>query len=70
VEDQQPAGGAVDEVDDVVQAGGEEVDVLPVERGDEHPVQPGDDLVGDLVGLVLQPLDLIHDGGAPWGVGA
>ena len=63
-EDVEPARGAVDEVDDVVQPGGEEVDVLPVERGDEHPVEPGDDLVGDLVGQVLQPLDLIHDGGA------
>ena len=61
VEDLEPPGGAVDQVDDVVQPGGQEVDVLPVERGDEHPVEPGDHLVGDLVGLVLQPLDLIHD---------
>ena len=61
VEDLEPARGAVDQVDDVVQPGGQEVDVLPVERGDEHPVEPGHHVVGDLVGLVLQPLDLVDD---------
>ena len=69
MEHQQPPGGAVDQVDDVVQPGGQEVDVLPVERGDEHPVEPGDHLVGHLVRLVLQPLDLVHDRGPPLGLG-
>ena len=53
VKDQEPPRRAVDQVDDVVQPGGEEVDVLPVQRGDEHPVEPGHHLVGHLVGLVL-----------------
>ena len=69
VEHLEPPGGAVDQVDDVVEPGGQQVDVLPVERGDEHPVEPGDHLVGDLVGLVLQPLDLIHDSRPAGGVG-
>ena len=69
MEDLQPAGRAVDQVDDVVQPRGEHVDVLAVERRDEHPVEPGHDVVGDLVGLVLQPLDLVHDGRPPVGVG-
>ena len=70
VEHLEPPGGAVDQVHDVVQPGGQEVDVLPVERGDEHPVQPGDHLVGDLVGLVLQPLDLVDDRRPPLGIRA
>ena len=59
-----PVGGAVDQVHHVVQPGGQQVDVFPVERGDEYPVQPGHHLMGDLVGLVLQPLDRVHDGSA------
>ena len=33
------------------------MDVLPVERRDERPVQPVHHLVRDLVRLVLEPLD-------------
>ena len=47
----------VDEVDHVVQAPGEPVDVLPVERGDERAVELLEDGVGDVVGGVL---DLVH----------
>jgi hypothetical protein len=42
---------------------------IAVERGDEHPVETGDHVVGHLVRLVLQPLDLVHDRGPPLGVG-
>ena len=45
------------------------MDVLPIERRDEDPVEPGHHLVGELVGLVLQPLDLVDDGAAAVGVG-
>jgi hypothetical protein len=61
VEDVEPAGGAVDQVHHVVQPGGQRVNILPVERGDEHPVQPAHDVVSHLVGQVLQALDLVHD---------
>ena len=47
-------------VDDVVQAGGEVVDVLAVKRGDEGRVELLDDLVGDHVRLVLDLLDGVH----------
>ena len=40
------------------------MDVLPIERRDERAVEPVHHLVGDLVGLVLQPLDPLHDRGA------
>jgi hypothetical protein len=39
------------------------VNVLPVERRDEGAVQPGYHLVGQLVALMLQPLDRIDDMG-------
>ena len=48
-----PVGGAVDQVDDVVDRGGERQDVLPVDRRDEGRVQLLDDLVGKGVPLVL-----------------
>ena len=69
MEDLQPAGGAVDEVDDVVEPGGQEVDVLAVERSDEHAVEPGHHVMGDLVSLVLESLDLVDDGASPVAVG-
>jgi hypothetical protein len=46
-------GGLLDRVDDVVQLGGERVDVLTVEGGDEGGVEPGQDGVGDAVAFVL-----------------
>ena len=52
-EDVEPPGRPIDQVDYVVEAGGQQVDVLAVERGDEHPVEAADYFVGDLVGLVL-----------------
>ena len=70
MKDLEPPGGAVDQVHDVVESGGEEVDVLTVERGDEHPVEAGDHVVGDLVGQVLEALDLVHDGAALVAIGA
>jgi hypothetical protein len=46
-------GGLLDRVDDVVQLGGERIDVLTVEGGDEGGVEPGQDGVGDAVAFVL-----------------
>ena len=40
------------------------MDVLAIERRDEGAVEPGDDGVGDLVGLVLQHLDELDRGPA------
>src|SRR4030067_1156421 len=52
-----PGGGPVDQVDDVVDRGGEGQDVLPVDRCDEGRVQLPDYLMGDGVPLVLDLLD-------------
>ena len=52
-------GGLLDRVDDIVQLGGEGVDVLTVERGDEGGVEPSQDGVGDVVAFVLA-LALLH----------
>src|SRR6266508_4468300 len=49
----QHVRGRLERVDHVVQVAGEGVDVLAVERGDEGGVQPGEDRVGEPVGLVL-----------------
>src|SRR6185369_12650203 len=63
LEEGETAHRAVDQVDDVVEANGELVNVLPVDRRDERPVDPAEDLVGNLVALVLEPLDLLRDSG-------
>jgi hypothetical protein len=47
-------GGLMDEVGDVIHGIGQHDDVLPVEGGNEGPVQEGDNLVGNAVSLVLQ----------------
>jgi hypothetical protein len=60
-----PVCGSVDQVYHVIEPRSQQVDVFPVERGDEHAIQPGHDLVGDLVGLMLQSLDCINDRPAP-----
>jgi hypothetical protein len=39
-------GGLLERVDDIIQLGGEGVDVLTVEGGDEGGVEPGQDGVG------------------------
>src|SRR5207253_3044915 len=49
----------VDGVHDVVERARQRVDVFAIERRDEGPVQPLDDLVGDEVALVLDFLDLL-----------
>jgi hypothetical protein len=69
VEDLRPARGPVDQVDHVIQPRGQLVNVLPVERGDEAPVEAGDHLVGELIALVLQPLDGLYHEGSPVGRG-
>ena len=51
-------GNLLDVVEDVVETGREGVDVLVVERGDEGSIQGAHDLVGKLVALVLEGLDL------------
>src|SRR2546426_3002587 len=57
--DPHPLGHRLDEVQHVVQPGGEVVDVLAVDRRDERGVQPLDDLVGDDVAGVLDLLDRV-----------
>jgi len=52
-ENVKSAGGAVYQIHHVVQPGGQKTDVLPVQGGDEDPVEAGHDVVSDLVGLVL-----------------
>jgi hypothetical protein len=46
-------GGLLHCGDDIVQLGGERVDILTVKRGDEGGVEPGQDGVGDAVAFVL-----------------
>ena len=43
------------------------MNVLPVERRNERAVEPIHDLVGDLIGLVLEPLERLDEGRAPFG---
>src|SRR5215217_444992 len=49
----EEVGDLLDEVDDVVHPGGERVDVLAVDRGDERRVEALDDVVRDPVALLL-----------------
>ena len=44
---------AIDQIDHVVQPGGQHMDVFPVQRRDEDPVEPGHHVMGDLVRLML-----------------
>jgi uncharacterized protein YjeT (DUF2065 family) len=53
-----------DVVDDVVERGGERVDVLPVERRDVLRVQQLDQLVRQAVALVLEGFYLVMANGA------
>src|SRR5436309_268804 len=55
--DDEALGGGLEEVEHVVEAGREVVDVLAVDRRDEGRVEPPDDLVGDLVARVFDFLD-------------
>ena len=65
--EQDHVDGLVHHVHHVVEAGGERVDVLAVERRDERAVHPLDDRVGRLVGGVL---GLAHPAGHVLVVGA
>jgi hypothetical protein len=58
LEEDEPVGRGFDQVDDVVEARRERVDVLPVDGRDERRVQLLDDVVGDEVSLVLDLEDL------------
>ena len=69
-EDLGAAGNAVDAVDDVVQARGEEVDVLAIERGDERTIEADRDVVRQLVRLELEPADRLDQVGPAIPVGA
>jgi len=44
-------------VHDVIEIGRELVNVFAIERRNKRAVEPVDDLMRDLIGLVLQPLD-------------
>src|SRR5437867_513623 len=57
--DDQALGSRLDVVEDVVEPAGEIVDVLAIDRRDERRVEALDDLVGDLVGLMLDFLDRV-----------
>ena len=57
VEDHRPAACPVNEIDDIVERGCERVDVLTVERRHEGPVDPLDDVAGQVVTFVLDDLD-------------
>ena len=46
-------GRGIDGVHHVIERAGKGVNVLAIERGDERPVQPLDDLMGQEVALVL-----------------
>ena len=53
----EEVGDLLDVVDDVVERGGERVDVLAVDRRDERLVQAVDDVVRDAVALLLADQD-------------
>src|SRR5215208_1779146 len=57
VEDEE-VGGLLGEVDDIVQRGGQAVDVLSIDRGHEGLIEALDDVVGDPVALLLGDEDL------------
>src|SRR6266481_423890 len=59
VED-KTAGGCVDQVNHVVQAAAELVNVFTVKGGDEGLVQLGEESVGDFVAFVLDGFDDLH----------
>ncbi len=52
-----PARGSFDHVEDIVELGGEGLDVLPVDRCDERLVQFLVNPMDDLVSVVLHVLD-------------
>ena len=52
-------GRFVDRIHHVVERAGQRVDVFAIERGHERAVQALDDLVGQVVALVLDLLDLV-----------
>jgi len=62
-------GGVLDQVEDVVHARDQAVDVVAVERRDEGRVQQRHGLVGDLVGAALHVADALDQGAAPRLVG-
>ena len=63
MEQDEPANGVVDQVDDVVQPNRQPVDVVAIDRRHEGAVDPAEDVVGDLVALVLERLDAFGDAG-------
>ena len=58
VEADEPRRG-IDGVHDIVEGARQIEDVLAIQRRDERPIEPLDDLVGQLVALVLGFLDLV-----------
>ena len=49
-------GRLLEEIEDVVNGGGQLMDILPVQRRDERPVELRHDLMRNLVAGMLQPL--------------
>jgi hypothetical protein len=62
VEHDHRARGVVDEINHVIERGGEHVDVFAVERGDERFVEAGGDGVRQFVAGVLDSLDALSVG--------
>src|SRR5690348_4439464 len=57
VEHRHAARGAIEQIDDVVELRGEDVDVLTVDRGDETPVDARADVMREDVRFVLDGFD-------------
>jgi len=62
LERHEALGDRVDVVEHVVEAPGQLVDVLAVQRGDEALVQPLHEAMDEIVALVLDVVDAEHDG--------
>src|SRR5262245_7500895 len=58
--DHEPLGGSLDEIHNIVKSRSEQVYVLAIDRRDETAVKPGQDIMGDLIPFVLQPLHALR----------
>ena len=63
---EKPIGDRVDEIEDVVEAARERIDVLAVDGRDKRGIEPPHHLVGDRVARVLEVSDLLNLGRGVW----